>query len=210
MAQPDLNELARRPVRYWNADGVPELVLGLMWIVWGGAWLIGQTIPYGWRSGLYWLTVPPALALSAFATKPLIRRVKARITFPRTGYVEWKQPEASSRVAAAAVIVVAALALAVVIVNEAGDRSLEHRLPPIMTVVLSVSFLALSIRHRAPHYLAFAAVAIAVSLATASLVSGWDSLSWMFVALGAACTFFGGVKLALFVRAHQVVPTEGL
>jgi hypothetical protein len=41
MQQPDLNDIARRPARYWNIDGLPELMLGLLWIAWGGAWLFG-------------------------------------------------------------------------------------------------------------------------------------------------------------------------
>ena len=86
---------------------------------------------------------------------------------------------------------------------------LEQRLPPIMGVVLSLSFLALSVRQRAPHLLALAAAGVAVTLAITSLVSGWNALSWMFVTLGIACVLVGGTRLALFVRAHPLAPPEG-
>lgn len=181
-----------------------------MWIVWGGAWLVGQALPHAWPWTVYWLIVPPALALSALVVTPLVHRIKTRVTFPRAGYVEWHQPRRGSRSVAAAVAVVAALALTVLVITGTGAVPLERRLPPIMAGVISLAFLALSIRQRAPHYLAFATVAIAVSLATASLASGWDSLSWMFVALGFTCAAFGAVRLARFVRANPLASQEGL
>jgi hypothetical protein len=212
MDYPDLNDVARRPARYWNADGVPELTLGLMWIVWGAAWLIGMALPHRWPWNAYWLIVTPLLATSALLARRVIRGIKERVTFPRTGYVAWKQPEGSTRTLAAAAIVVAALALAalLLVLRDDGARALEERLPPILAVGLSLSFLALSVRQRAPHYLAFAAVAIAMSLATASLVSGWSAISWTFVALGVACAVFGAGRLARFVRDHPRASMEGL
>lgn len=209
MDRADLDELERRPVRYWNVDGLAELVLGVAWMVWGGAWLVGQTLPHDWRWTTYWLIVPPALALSTAAIKPVTRRLKERLTFPRTGYVEWNTPGQSSRWSTAVAILVSAIALAAVLLSMKRASLLEQRLPPIMGVVLSLSFVALSVRQRAPHLLALAAAGVAVTLAITSLVSGWDALSWMFVMLGAACVLVGVTRLALFVRAHPLAPPEG-
>ena len=36
MPQQTLNELTRRSAKYWNADGLPDLITGL-WMLWGGA-----------------------------------------------------------------------------------------------------------------------------------------------------------------------------
>lgn len=209
MDRADLEELERRPVRYWNVDGLAELVLGVAWMLWGGAWLVGQTLPRDWRWTAYWLIVPPTLALSLAAIGPVTRKLKQRLTFPRTGYVEWKTPRQSAGWATAAAILVSAIALAAVLLSMKRATLLEERLPPIMGVVLSLSLAALSVRQRAPHLLALAAAAVAVTLAITSLVSGWDALSWMFVMLGAACALVGGTRLALFVRAHPLAPPEG-
>lgn len=109
MPHRDRNDIARRPAQYWNIDGLPELMVGVLWMVWGGAWLVGQTVPHDWRWNAYWLIVPPALGL-----------------------------------------------------------------------------------------------------AVGAMTTGWDSMNWMFVALGAACALVGAVRLALFLRAHPISAVEGM
>ena len=209
MDRVDLAELERRPVRSWNVDGLAELVLGVAWMLWGGAWLVGQTLPRDWKWTAYWLLVPPTLALSTAAIGPVTRKLKQRLTFPRTGYVEWNAPRQSSRWVTAAAILISAIALAAVLVSTKRATPLEQRLPPIMGVVLSLAFAALSVRQRAPHLLALAAAGVAVTLSITALVSGWDALSWMFVALGAVCVLLGAARLAFFVRRHPLAPAEG-
>ena len=50
--------------------------------------------------------------------------------------------------------------------------------------------------------------AIALGIAFAGIGRGWESVNWMFVALGAASAALGAVRLALFVRRHPL-PSEG-
>ncbi len=99
----DLTDIERRPQRYWNMDGLPELMMGVLWIVWGGAWLLGERIPRGGVYNAFWMFVPALLALSGFAVVWATRALKARITFPRAGYVAWQPPTRSARLGAAAV-----------------------------------------------------------------------------------------------------------
>jgi len=209
MAHPDLDELARRPARYWNIDGLPELIMGLLWMAWGGAWLVSQSVPRDWRWTAYWLLVPPALALGGVAGGWATRRLKARITFPRAGYVQWRQPDARSRILVGAGIVVVAGALALLVLT-GPVRSVEQKAPAVISVILSLSFVAVGLRQRAPHFLALAAVVVALALAIGTVASGWESMNWLFVALGAACALVGTVRLTLFLRAHPPSLAEGL
>lgn len=209
MQPPDLDDLARRPLRYWNVDGLPELMVGLLWIAWGGAWLIGQRIPPGSPWNVYWLVMPPTLAASGFAVMWATRRLKERLTFPRTGYVEWKEPGRGARLGAAAVAIAAALALAVMILT-GNMRQMEQMATPVLSVILSLSFVVASLKQRAPHYLALAGVAVALGLALGAIQGGWESMNWMFLGLGAACALVGGLRLALFLRQHPRSPVEGI
>ena len=209
MPHPDLHDIARRPVQYWNIDGLPELMMGVLWIVMGGAWLIGQTVPHDWRWNAYWLIVPPALALGSVAAIWATRRLKERVTFPRAGYVEWRQPDRRTRFLVAAAVVVAASTLALLVLTS-HTRSVEQRAPAVISVILSLSFVVAGLKQRAPHYLALAAVAVALGMAVGTMTAGWDSMNWLFVALGAACALVGAVRLALFLRAHPISAVEGL
>jgi len=202
---PDLDDLARRPARYWNVDGLPELMVGLLWIVWGGAWLLGQRVPHDWRWAAYWLLVPPALAAAACAVTWATRRLKEQVTFPRTGYVEWKAPSVGTRIGAAAIAITAALALAVMVLT--GDaRPAGQMATPVIAVILSLGFLVLSVRQRAPHYLALGGLVLALGLALGWTNGGWSSVNWLFLAFGLVLALAGGVRLARFIRRHPASP----
>ena len=74
MAAPlDLRELERRPTKYWNEDGLPELVMGLLWVLWGGAWLVGNALPRGPVWNVFWMFTPALLALSGVAAVRLTK-----------------------------------------------------------------------------------------------------------------------------------------
>lgn len=207
MSHPDLTNLARRPIRYWTIDGVPELMLGVLWIVWGGAWVIGQQIPHEWPWRAYWLVVAPALALSGLAFNASTRALKERITFPRAGYVAWRRPEgrAAYRMGAAIVLVAAAVAL---FTRVAGKANIEHLVPTVLSVILALSFVAASIRSRTPHHLALAGATVVLSVAVTIITSGWNAMNWLFVSLGFVCVLVGSIRLARFLRAHPLPEVE--
>jgi FtsH-binding integral membrane protein len=208
---PDLDELARRPRRYWTIDGLPELTVGMLWVTWGGAWLVGTRLPHDWRSAAYWLIVAPVLALMGFAVNRITRRLKERITFPRAGYVEWSKP--SNRVSLGYGLAIGGAAAVFRVVNMSvtgGDARLERAVPLAVTVCLALSFVAVSVRQRTPHHLAVAAAAVVLALAIFSVTTGWDAMNWLFLGLGAICVLTGAIRLALFLRSHPLPVGDGL
>lgn len=199
MQQPDLDEIARRPLKYWNVDGLPEITMGLLWMVWGGAWLLGDTLPRGWPWSAYWMFTPVVLVFSGLAAIWATKRLKARYTFPRTGYVEWKEPDRRTNLAGAVLAVVTAIVL-IIILRSGGDSG--RHAAPVLGVIVSLAFVVISLKQRAPHYLALAGVALALGVALGTISGGWSSANWMFVGVGAATALTGAVRLALFLRKH--------
>jgi hypothetical protein len=196
----DLADLSRRPQQYWNVDGLPEVMMGVVWMVWGAGLLFGETLPHGRAQVYYFWFFLPLLVLSGFIANWVTRRLKQRFTFPRTGYVEWKAPSMSARLVAAGAALVTSLALAGLVLNR-GVRT-EQMVGPILGVILSQAFLVASIRQRAPHLLALGGLALAFGLALGAMQSGWESINWMFVVLGAASTIVGGLRLRSFLASH--------
>lgn len=47
MDQGELKEIERRQLKHWSLDGLPELMVGLGWLVWGVLNLIGATLFIG-------------------------------------------------------------------------------------------------------------------------------------------------------------------
>ena len=203
----DLKEIERRPTRYWNVDGLPELTMGMLWMLWGGAWLFGQTLPRGAVWNTYWLITPATLAFSAFAAVWLTKKLKERITFPRAGYVEWKEPTRVQRLSAAGIAMATALVLAMLIMKS-RTQGLENVAAPGMGVLLSLAFVVASIRERAPHYLPVAGVALALGLVLGAMKTGWEAANWLFIAVGAVSALLGAVRLRSFIRDNPVRKVE--
>lgn len=199
MQYPNLDDIGRRPQQYWNVDGLPEVVMGLLWMLWGGAWLFGETLPHDWRWNLYWMFTPLVLVLTGCAAVWATKWLKARYTFPRTGYVDWKEPSRATRLAAGGLALVTAMILVTIL--RAGGDARQHT-APVLGVILSLAFVVASIRQRAPHLLALAGVALALGVALGSVGGGWTTANWLFVWLGAASAVVGVVRLARFIRKH--------
>jgi hypothetical protein len=204
MPHPNLDELGRRPLRYWNADGLPELVMGLLWMVWGGAWLVGEALPRGWTWNAFWLFTPAFLAFSGVAAVWLTKWLKARLTFPRTGYVAWQEPRQRTRLMTAGLALIAALTL----VLATRDADPGRNAAPIIGVILSLGFVVASHRQHAPHFLALAGVAVALAVALGRLQGGWTSVNWLFVGIGAGTALTGGLRLIRYLRRHPLPTTE--
>lgn len=203
----DLHELERRPVKYWNEDGLPELVMGLLWILWGGSFLVGNALPRGPVWNVYWLVTPALLALSGVVAVWTTKRLKAQFTFPRTGYVRWKEPTRLQRAMAAAIAVGTASVAAALIVKSRTE-GLEHVAAPGLGVILSLGFVVASLTQRAPHLLALGGVALALGLSFGALGTGWEAMNWMLVALGAVAALLGAARLRLFLARNPMEPRE--
>ena len=199
----DLGEIERRPAKYWNADGLPEVMMGLVWVLWGTAWLVGESLPHGTAWNIYWMFTPAFLALSGVASVWATKKLKARITFPRGGYVEWKEPTRTQRVIAATIAMVTAALLAALVVR-ARAQGTERVAPAVFGVLLSLGFVVASLTQRAPHMLALAGVALTLGLAFGALDLGWQSMNWMMVVLGLATILSGSLRLGMFLKRNPL------
>jgi hypothetical protein len=198
----ELRDLEERPRRYWHVDGIPELVMGLVWIVWGLALIVGDALPRASAaSASYWMVVPAILVLSGVAANWATRRLKERLTYPRTGFVEYREPGRGVRALTALVAVAAAATLAALVVT-GRSAGAEHLASPAIGVVLSLAFVVVSVRQKAPHYLALAGVALALGVAFAILKAGLTAMNWIFVWLGLAAVLIGGWRLRSYLERH--------
>jgi hypothetical protein len=184
-------------------------MLGLLWMIWGAAWLVGERLPHDWRWTAYWLVIPPTLAVVATAITRLTHRLKDRVTVPRTGYVAWQAPSPRRRALTAAAIVFAAASVAFVVLT-GRTASFERTAPAVITAILSLSFLAIAVRQQAPHFLAFAAAAVVTAMVLATLVTGFETIHWLLLVVGAVCAAVGAVRLTRFIRRHPPMTAEGL
>jgi hypothetical protein len=82
----------RRAAAYWFADGLPDIVLGLTFLIFGAGgfwWRIYA--PHPWVYDV-WL-VGAGVMLFVWKERAILDFLKSRVTYPRTGYV--RPPERS-------------------------------------------------------------------------------------------------------------------
>ncbi len=96
--QPPLNDWLRRPQRYWYADGLTEMAVGGIFLLVALTNLVAWLIPPGPWQNLP-LAILQALVIigGVLGARILVRTLKERITYPRTGWVTYRQPSPSRR-----------------------------------------------------------------------------------------------------------------
>ncbi|MBM4118800.1 hypothetical protein FJ251_13910 [bacterium] len=202
MATPsELRDLETRSQRYWTLDGIPERVMGLVWLLWSAALIAEDALPRSAWGGVLTMAIPAVLVVSGVGANWLIRRLKERLSYPRTGYVGYPEPSRRQRLLAAGVACLAALSLATLILTGRAE-GMERVISPAIGLVISLAFLVLSLRQRAPHLLALAGVALALGIGIGMLKLGWRSLNWLFIGLGAASVALGLWRLRRYLAAH--------
>lgn len=99
MQSNNIKEVEQRIKRYWYTDGIAELAGGIMFILLG---LYFGVQGYAGENSLVSVVLQVSLALLMIAgmvgVRWLVNALKARLTYPRTGYVEYRVNERGARV----------------------------------------------------------------------------------------------------------------
>lgn len=92
----DIDKVVRQTYRYFYDDGLVELSIGLLFMAVGGVLLLWATIESPSLLGLALAIGLPLVILGGtFFLKYGIRRLKEWLTYPRTGYVAYRQKQPS-------------------------------------------------------------------------------------------------------------------
>ncbi|MCX8023887.1 MAG: hypothetical protein N3A60_01655 [Thermanaerothrix sp.] len=96
--QPPLEDWLRRPQRYWYADGLAEMSVGSLFLLIALTNLAAWLLPSGPGQSLL-LAILQLLVIigGVLGARALVRHLKERITYPRTGWVAYRQPSPSRR-----------------------------------------------------------------------------------------------------------------
>ncbi len=90
----NFHDVEQRVQRYWYTDGIGELIGGAMFILLGLYFCFQQY--FGDRSSVGMIlqsSLVIFMAIAVFWGRRLINALKIRLTYPRTGYVEYPTPD---------------------------------------------------------------------------------------------------------------------
>jgi hypothetical protein len=197
MQYPDLKEIAQRPKKYWNADGVPDLVMGAVLILWGAA----LALP-AWLHLREWDWLWVVMVFSSLAANVVIKKLKQHFTFLRTGYVELAPPSGVTKMVTA--FLAAGMAAAFVfLIRAAKVQGFMDLLPPACALFGALMFLIIAIWHKFPHYLWISALSLVLAIIIIrNRMDLTNSFILLWLSLGACICLGGGVRLYAYLRRN--------
>jgi hypothetical protein len=209
MEYPDLKEIERRPKQYWNADGLPDLLFGFVWILWGIGFLLPELLPAGsWQPYYSWVSLT-LMVVSGYVANWAIKKLKQRLTFPRTGYVEWRKPSVGARVAV--MILAAAVAIGTALLASHGKGwGIADYAPPALALFFALGYLLAAIWHKLPHLLFSSALSLVLAGVIARTHMDLGHVWILFLlSQGFLSCLVGFIRLRIFMhRNHQQQESE--
>jgi hypothetical protein len=113
--QDPINEYAKRTMRYWYVDGLAEIAGGMVVMLLSLVFLIGAMLEPGPTTDLFLALGQPVIVIAgALAARRVVSKLKERVTYPRTGYVEYRRPRGRRNIRLIAMTMGIAAAFAVV------------------------------------------------------------------------------------------------
>ncbi|HLO28505.1 MAG TPA: hypothetical protein VK249_05190 [Anaerolineales bacterium] len=204
--QSDLSNIEQRLKRYWYTDGIGELIGGGMFVLLGlyfaAQEFLGQN---SMISGILQASLALLMIGGMFIARRLINSLKARLTYPRTGYVEYQVNERGMRwrrvFAAILGFVIAALALVFV--------RLFHFFNSVVALTgLIVAVILVIIQAKSSGFMRFYVLgAVSLLLGFALSISGLPegySLGLFYSLMGVCYLTSGGLTLQRYLKENPL------
>ena len=145
-----IEQTIQRTRRYWNIDGLPEFGFGLICLLLGAYFLVQSMVEtdsllYQVLNVFFILIVVGGSLIS----NRLVSYLKSKYTYPRTGYVAYRQPPRYRRLVLALVAgLIASLLVGILYFTEMRN----FWMPVITAVVVAVVFTFVANQGYAPRY----------------------------------------------------------
>lgn len=207
MEYPNLDEMERRSKRYWNADGIPEIVMGCLWIVLGGAFLLRDSLPRASSLAAYYsMMLIGILVIGMLFAKWIVKILKNKYTFPRGGYMELREPTRLQRLLRGTVGGLIGGATALMIGLSVKHQTIADLASPAIGVLIAAAFLFASRQPGMRHFLWLSLASIVLGIAMYPLKLQWSTLYWYFIVIGICMAVMGACRFRSFIRS---IPLPG-
>jgi hypothetical protein len=186
-------------------DGLGEITIGALFILlglfFGSSTLLPPRSPL---AVIYALGLPLLFIGFAKISRQVITTLKARYTYPRTGYIAFRRPQARRRWVTMATG--GAISLSLIVLARALETDLQNWMPLLDGVLLGLILLYIGLG-LFRYYLLSAAAFLAGILLSLTQVGGNLGHAVFYAAMGLVLLVSGGLTLRSYLRQHQ--PVEG-
>jgi hypothetical protein len=211
MQTQELSQVEQRVKRYWYEDGIAELAGGGMFVLLGLYFAIQEI--FGEKS-LVSVILQVSLALlmiaGAFGVRWLVNLLKTRLTYPRTGYVQYRVNERDAKHRRYTIAGSAMLIAVASVVSADYIRAFDSM---VLVTGLLVGLILIVLRGKSAGLKRFYVLGVlAVLLGGALSMSGLAQIFNLTLFYGlSGITFIvsGGLTLHRYLREHPLQPEAG-
>ncbi len=206
----ELRKSQLHTIQYFYVDGSFEFGFGLLCLLLAGYFYV-ETHVQGWLSALVDVSLVLVMVGGGYLVNLLTRKLKERVTYPRTGYVSYRQEKQPKRVWRIMVgFVTGGLIAALAAVLVAAPHRPNIAVMPIFSGVLFGLILAV-IGWRAAllrfYLLALLSAAVGIALAFSGL-ENYPGLVAYYAATAIILLFTGACVLRTYLRQNPVPPKD--
>ncbi len=206
----DIEKIEKRTVQSFYEDGLSEIAFGAILLLLGGYFFAEAVVPEGsaLRSELSLLFVL-IIVSAGFLVNRILRFLKRRITYPRTGYVAFKKKETSPKRRAATMIVAGIIAASLSALYGLSP-SLKVLFPAVNGLLFAIAVLLFANKVGLVRFYVLAAASAVIGLAvTAAGIGDIKGISLYYGLFGAALIISGLATLVVYLRKSPRAGGEG-
>ena len=203
----DVSSVEQRIRRYWYVDGIGELIGGGVFVLLGLYFCAQQY--FGDRSLLGGVLQSGFVLIfigGILLGRRLINTLKTRITYPRTGYVEYEKKDGIQRRTLAMAVAVVIAMLSVIITRRLDRIDAMVAITGVLVAIILLVKQAWSSRVRRFYMLSFASLLLGMALSISGLPRGYN-LGTFYGLMGIIVMISGAITLARYLRENPL-PTE--
>jgi hypothetical protein len=206
----DVDTTIQRTRRYWYEDGLTEIAAGAIFLAISLLFAIEASAPKGSKlAGISALGLPIIVLVGYWIAGRVVRALKARITYPRTGYVAYRQAPARRKWLAAVLGALIAVGLVAIVVV---SGPVSRQWIPMMDGLACAAFLAyLAYSFDLDRFWLLAVAAIALGFGASRMTSNEIAGSAIFFGtMAIALVLSGAVTLYRYLRSTSPAAGTGL
>lgn len=197
----DIEKIEKRTVQSFYEDGLSEIALGLILLLLGGYFFAQAIVPKDSALGSELNILFVLVIVSAgFLGNRILRFLKRRITYPRTGYVTFNKKERSPkrRAATAVVAMIISASLAALYGLSPSVRTL---FPALNGLLFAVAALLFAHKVGLIRFYVLAAASAVIGVAVIAAGVGYaKGISLYYALFGAAMLISGLAALVVYLR----------
>ncbi|MFO7622814.1 MAG: hypothetical protein R6V73_00560 [Anaerolineales bacterium] len=199
------DRLIQRTQTYWYADGLAEIGFTIICLMLS-AYFYGQAMlaPGSLLFRILDVGFLLILILGILISRKVVTILKTRLTYPRTGYVSYKQPKPSQRLGSIAIAIVTSAIIILVI--SFGSDNIGAYLPIVTGVLLGTILILFAYRSRVSRYYLLATIsALLGSGLSLSGVGDMLGLSYYYGLMGLVVLISGLLVLRDYLIKTQPI-----